>query len=100
MYKEPEYVSGKLKLDSNKESTQPLPLEFTHIYGSSPIGKRVCIYAMDNWESKSVMCGKIIKNPNPTTGKLGVRYVNEAGDTEGPLGHWFADGPSQWLSDL
>ncbi|MBI4250646.1 hypothetical protein HY622_03595 [Candidatus Uhrbacteria bacterium] len=47
---------------SNAPENQPFGLG--HMYRDTPVGKTICIYAMDNWEAKSAVCGKIVKQAN------------------------------------
>ncbi len=39
-----------------------LPYQATHVYKSSPIGKKICVYAKDNWGRSSQVCGTIDRN--------------------------------------
>jgi hypothetical protein len=39
-----------------------IPYQFTHIYKSSPVGKKICVYAMDNWSAETQVCGTIARN--------------------------------------
>jgi len=73
-----DYVSNRSVLeDKNDENTGKKdnpgtatftttapPYTFSHMYRDTPVGKTICIYAMDNWEAKSAVCGKIVKQAN------------------------------------